>query len=688
MAATKAARTPAFTRTELATGGFGIAMLGVLVLPLPSWMLDMLFLALLVAGMLTLFLSAMLSESMEFSAFPSILLLNTVARLAITVAATRSILVNGEAGMLVSAIGDLFLGNNVTVGLAIFLIMVATQFMVVTGGTTRVSEVTARFTLDAMPGKQMAIDADLNAGLITEAEAKTRRKSIEDEADFYGAMDGASKFVRGDAMASIVIVAIDLAGGTVIGMLQGGMPAADAFLKYSQVTVGMGLVTQISSLLTSVTSGILVTRATSGSTLAGEIGGQIFSKPAPLWGVSGILAAGVLVPGSPKIVLMVLSALAGYAASQIKAAADKPDEPAEEASKTEARKPEDSLSGFLQSDLIDVEIGYALIAILHKKEGGFMDKVETIRRNLAKDLGLPVPPIHIKDDVALAPNSYRIKLHEGEVAKGDLRPYELLAINPGSARDGLQGEAVTEPVFCMKAVWIKPAQKPEAERLGYTVVDPVSVLVTHLTETLKKYSAEVLTRQQAQLLIEQTRKTSPAVVEELTPGLLSLGEIHRALQNLLRERIPIRSLPLILEAFADQARTSKDVTGLSEAARRSLSRAITAQHQSEGGLLEVHTLSPGWEQKLLASLHKTDSGLAITLPPRDIHALVESIAGTVKTRLPQGTLLVCSAGLRYPLRRLLERSLPSLPILSYDEIWPEAQVKIMGKIDEPQPALV
>lgn len=677
-----------FKKAELATGGFGVAMLAILLLPVPAWGLDVLFLALIVVGMLTLFLSAMVSESMEFSAFPSILLLGTVARLAITVAATRSILVNGEAGMLVETIGDLFLGNNVTVGLAIFLIMVATQFMVVTGGTTRVSEVTARFTLDAMPGKQMAIDADLNAGLITEPEARARRKAIENEADFFGAMDGASKFVRGDAMASIIIVAINLAGGTIIGMVQGGMPAADAFLKFSQVTVGMGLVTQISSLLTSVTSGILVTRATSGSTLAGEIGSQIFSKPGPLWGVSGILGAAVLVPGSPKIVLMALSGLAAYAASQIKTAAVEAETAAETGKGKEAKKPEDSLSGFLQADLIDVEIGYALIAIIHKTEGGFMDKVESVRKTLARDLGLPVPPIHIKDDMTLAPNGYRIKLHETEVAKGDLRPYDLMAINPGSAKGAIAGEAIVEPVFSMQAVWIKPVQKAEAERLGYTVVDPVSVLVTHLTETLKKCSAEVLTRQQTQHLLDQARKTSPAVIEELTPGLLSLGETHRALQNLLRERVPIRSLPLILEAFADQARTSKDISALSEAARRSLSRAITTQHQSDNGMLEVHTLSPAWEQKLLASLHKTDGGIAITLPPRDIHSLVDSIAETVKNRIPQGTVLVCSSGLRYPLRRILERSLPSLPILSYEEIWPEAQVKILGKIDEPKPALV
>ncbi len=672
---------------ELATGLIGVAMLAILILPLPTWGLDILFLGLIVSGMLTLFLASMISQSMEFSAFPSILLLGTVARLVITVAATRSILVNGEAGMLVEAMGDLFLGNNITVGLAIFLIMVATQFMVVTGGTTRVSEVTARFTLDAMPGKQMAIDADLQAGTITEPEARARRKIIEDEADFYGAMDGASKFVRGDAMASIIIVAINLAGGTIIGMAQGGMAAGDAFQKFSQVTVGMGIVTQISSLLTSVTSGVLVTRATSGATLAGDIGSQIFSKPGPLRGVSAILGAALLVPGSPKIVLMLLSGLAAFAASRIKVAPPQAED-ADAIKSAEAKKPEDSLSGFLQADLIDVEIGYALIGVIHKKEGGFMDKIETVRKNLARDLGLPVPPIHIKDDMMLAPNGYRIKLHEGEVAKGELRPYDMMAINPGSAKGGLAGEEVIEPVFSMNAVWIKPAQKSEAERLGYTVVDPVSVMITHLTETLKKYSAEVLTRQQTQLLLEQTRKTNPAVIEELTPGLLSLGETHRALQNLLRERVPIRSLPLILEAFADQARTSKDISALSEAARRSLSRTITAQHQSGNGVLEVHTLSPGWEQKLLASLHKTDAGLAITMPPRDIHALVNAIAETVRVRIPQGTLLVCSSGLRHPLRRILERSLPSLPILSYEEIWPEAQVKILGKIDEPQPALV
>jgi flagellar biosynthesis protein FlhA len=286
--------------------------------------------------------------------------------------------------------------------------------------------------------------------------------------------------------------------------------------------------------------------------------------------------------------------------------------------------------------------------------------------------------------MSLGQNGYRIKLHEAEVAKGELRPYELLAIDPGGVKGTLPGIPVTEPVFQMKALWVNNSRKNEAEKLGYTVVDPVSVLVTHLTETLRKYSAEVLTRQQTQLLLDQAKKTNPAVVDELTPNLLSLGETHRALQNLLKERVPIRSLPLILEAFADQARISKDVISISEAARRALSRVITAQHQGEDGVLEAHTLSPAWEQKLVASLHKTESGLAITLPPRDMHMLLEAIAETVKKRLPKGTVIICSTGLRHPLRKLLERSLPSLPVLSYEEIWPETQVKILGKIDEPQ----
>lgn len=671
---------------EIATAGTGLGILLMLVVPLPSWALDLLFIGLVVAGMLTLFLAAMINDAMEFSAFPSVLLLGTVARLAITVAATRSILVNGEAGKLIEALGGLFLGNNVIVGLAVFLILVFTQFMVVTGGTQRVSEVTARFTLDAMPGKQMAIDADLNAGLINEKQARERRSAIEDEADFYGAMDGASKFVRGDAMASIIIVGLNLAGGTLIGIIQQGLPAGDAFQRFSQVTVGMGMVTQISSLLTSVTAGVLVTRATAGSSLAGEIGGQVFSKSGPLWAVAAVLGAAFLVPGSPKLVLLFLGAAAVYAATSsgkvLKAKAEAKAAEAEAEAKAQ-KKPEDPVAGALQGDLIGVEIGYALIGILHKKDGGFLDKVETARKTLARELGLPVPQIHIKDDLNLPSNGYRVTINENEVAKGELKPYELMAINPGSAK-GLAGEEIVEPVFMMKAVWIRPGQKAEAEKLGYTVVEPVSVLITHLTETLKKYSAEVLTRQQTQFLLEQAKKTSPAVVEELTPGLLSLGEVHRGLQNLLRERVPIRSLHVIFEAFADQARVSKDPAALGDAARRALSRTITAMHQSADGSLEVHALSPAWEQKLLASLHKTETGLAITLPPRAVHQLVESIAAAVKARMPQGTVLICSSGLRHPMRKLLERSIPSLPVLSYEEIWPETQVKILGKIDEPQ----
>ncbi len=665
---------------EIAIGLFGLFIVLLLVTPLPSWGLDFLFMSLILFSLLVLFMSGMINQSMEFSSFPSVLLISSVIRLVLIVSATRSILVSGGSGKLVEAVGSFFLGNNSIIGLAVFAIILTVQYIVITGGTTRISEVTARFTLDAMPGKQMSIDADLNSGLIDEQEAKKRRRAVEDEADFYGAMDGASKFIRGDALAAIIIIVINLIGGTVLGVFKGGLDFVQAFEKYSRISVGMGLLAQLSSLLTSISAGILVSRATSGKDLASEMYSQIFIKKEAMFFIS---AAGLLcafLPGTPKIVLLSLSIVSLFLAFKLKGKSVTAETEKKEEKKEKKESAKEEL--FYDGDLIEVEIGYGLLSMLSEKENSLIDKVEKARLSVSRELGVPFPLIHLKDSSSLPANSYRINICSSQVAQGRLEPAMVLAINSGSARKvENREENALDPVFGLPSIWINKAERDLFERKGYTVVEASSVLVTHVTEILKKYSAELLTRENVSFMLDNVKKRHKAVIEELTPNLLSIGEIHRGLQQLLKENISLKNLPTILEAFADQARISKDSVSLSEAARKSLYRIITEKNLNSEKVLEIFSLSSELEQKLLSNLKKNEGGYFITIPPSEMNRIAEAIAEKVKEKLPEPAVVTCSSTLRYPLRKIMEKALPGVSFISYEEINPDVKVKIAGQIN-------
>lgn len=665
---------------ELLIGLSGLFILSILIIPMPLWALDFLFMSLILFSMLVFFMSSMISQSMDFSSFPSVLLISSVMRLVIIVSATRSILINGSCGKIVESLGSFFLGNNVIIGIVIFTIILTVQYIVITGGTTRISEVTARFTLDAMPGKQMSIDADLNAGLINEEEARIRRKIVEDEADFYGAMDGASKFIRGDTIASIIIIIINLIGGTLMGVIK-GVDVYSSFLKYSGISVGMGLIAQISSLLTSVSAGILVSRATSGSNLAYEITEQLFLKVNALWFLAAICGLLFLIPSTPKIILIIIACISAYSAIKKKKIEKRN---IEEKEKNKDKKEEEKVNiNIFEDDIMELELGYSIVYMISKGKNDLIDKIEKARISLSRELGVLFDPIHVKDNQLITANSYRIKILSSEVAKGIIEPFKLLAINSGSARpiDG-RPENIKDPVFMMPSLWILKEEIELFERRGYTVVEPESVIVTHITEVMRKYAHELLTREIVSKMIENTKKKNKAVVDELIPNLLSIGDIHRALANLLRENIPIKNFTTILEAFADAAKTSKDPYFLSETARKYLARIITEKNLNSQNRLDILTFSPGLEQKLISNLKKNDSGFNITLSPNDVHKIIDRIADEAKKLLPQPVVIATSSAIRYPFRKIIEKVLPNISVISYEEINPDVEVKIAGEIYE------
>jgi len=672
-----------FSTTELVIAIFAFLFISILVLPVPSWFLDFLFMVLVLFSIVVVYVSASVKQSMDFSSFPSVLLISSFMRLVIIVAATKKILTDGSCGKIVESLGGLFLGDNVIIGLVVFAIILIVQHMVISGGTARISEVSARFTLDAMPGKQMSIDADLNAGLISEEEARKRRQSIEDEADFYGAMDGASKFIRGDTIASIIILVVNLIGGTVLGIVKNDMEIAMAFDKYAKITVGMGLIAQISSLLTSISAGILVSRATSGSDIAYEIGKQIFIKKEFLFFISVFSFIISFIPQTPKFVLYFISILTGYLA--VKSLKEKKDEKMQDDfklmdDKNKALVLEDPLIYEPQS--LEVEVGIGLVGIISDGRESIVDKIETARKNVSFEIGVPFEPIHIKDNPLLAPNSYVIKIHGAEITKGNLEPFMLLAINSGTAkRVSNRIENVFDPVFGLPSLWISKEEKDIFEKNGYTVITPQSVLITHITEVIKNNAHLLLTRQMVSNMIDNLKKRTPAVVDELIPNLLSIGEVHRALQNLLREKIPIKNLSLILESFSDQARISKDTVMLSEAARKALSRNIIEKFLNQENELEIFTINPELEQKLVSNLRKNENGYFITITPDEINLIADSIAKVLKERFIENPVIACSSAIRYPLKKLMEKVLPSINFISYEEINPEIKIKIAGQIN-------
>ena len=671
--------------TDLLAAGGVVLIVVMLVVPLPPQLLD-LFIALnIAAGLAILTATLYLPRALDFAAFPSLLLLTTLFRLAINVSVTRLILLHGDAGHMVQAFGEFVVGGNVVVGLIIFLILVVIQFVVVTNGAGRVAEVAARFTLDAMPGKQMAIDADLNAGQITDEQARERRAEISREAEFYGAMDGASKFVKGDAIAAIVIVIINLVGGIVVGVAQQGMSMGEAAHTFALLTVGDGLAAQIPALLVSVATGIIVTRSASEKDLGGDIADQIMAnRKAPM--IAGVaICMFAVIPGFPKLPFLLVGggfALLGWRLT--KQAQAKEAEDAAAAQKTadgaaQLPAPRDAAIEALAVDPLELAIGFGLVPLVDASAGGsLLSRVGAVRRQLAADLGVVVPPVRIHDELALESHEYAIRVRGTEVARSRITPGHQLAMDPGDAFGQLPGLPTVEPAFGLPAVWIPEASRGEAEALGYTVVDAESVIVTHLTETIRAHAADLLTRQETKQLLDQLKEHNAAVVEEVVPDVLSVGEIQRVLQALLREGVSVRDLGPVVEAVGDKARLTRDPSVLAEYARQALARRIVAPYIDADGALRAIALDPAVEREVADAIAQTPDGEVLALDPTRAQGLVAALQVQVDHAAGQRPVLLCSSRVRRHLRRLVEQALPQLPVFAYQEAPPGLRVETLG----------
>lgn len=670
---------------DLSVLGGVILIIAMLVIPLPPALLDFLIISNILLALIIILVAMNTNEPLQFSIFPSLLLLVTLFRLGLNVSTTRSILTNAEAGNVIDTFGNFVVGGNALVGFVVFLILIIIQFVVITKGAERVSEVAARFTLDAMPGKQMSIDADLNAGMISDAEARERRENIEREADFYGAMDGASKFVKGDAIAGIVIVIINIVFGIIIGMMQQGMDLSSAVDTYTLLTVGDGLVSQIPALIVSTATGIVVTRAASDGNLGQDVTGQLLAYPKLLI-VAGvtIFLLGLLTPINDMVTIPIAIAVAagGFFLIRTQQAVDQEQLEEEEDVESEQFKTPESVLNLLEVDAIEFEFGYGLIPLADAKQGGdLLDRIVMIRRQLALELGLIVPVVRIRDNIQLQPNEYRIKIKGDEVAKGELLLDHYMAMSPGIDDDEIEGIETVEPAFGMPALWITDEWKEKAELSGYTVVDPPSVVSTHLTEIIKKYAHELLGRQETSQLVDHVKENYPKIVEEITPEPLSIGDIQKVLAKLLKERVSIRNLPVIFETLADYAQLTKDTDLLTEYVRQALSRQLSKQYVSRG-VLKVVTFSAETERKISESVQQTEHGNYLAMDPSESERLFQTIKDELE-RVPwdQHMILLCSPAVRMYVKQLIERYLPDVVVLSYNELEPDVEVQSVGVVN-------
>ncbi|WP_322795798.1 flagellar biosynthesis protein FlhA [Tepidiforma sp.] len=665
-----------------------ITIVGMMIIPLPTPLVDLLLTLNLAASIVILLVAIYTEEPLKFSVFPSLLLITTLFRLALNVSTSRLILLHADAGEVVHSFGSFVVGGNLVVGLVVFLILVVIQFVVITNGAGRVAEVAARFTLDALPGKQMAIDADLNAGLIDEAQARQRRREIAREADFYGAMDGASKFVKGDAIAGIVIILVNIIGGLSIGILQQGTGPAEALNLYARLTVGDGLVSQLPALLISTATGIIVTRAAGETNLGHEVFSQVTVQSRPLYIAAAMLAVFSMMPGLPRLPFLVIAAATGaggYLIDRSRKQAELADlmQKPEPMPEPEQLGPQQVIQ-MMTIDPLEIEVGYGLIPIVDEQAGGgLLRRITMIRRQLALELGIVLPTVRVRDNLQLAPNAYVVKLRGVEIARGTLQPGHYLAMDPGTAEGEIPGIETLEPAFGLPARWITPAYRERAELLGYTVVDAESVLATHLTELVRRFAPDLLSRQDTQNLLENLRKEYPALVDDLIPTTLTVGEVQEVLQNLLAERVSIRDLVTICEALATQGRITRDIDLLTEYARAALARQITRQYSDESGTIRVITVGPRTEDEIAAAIQQTDRGAQVAMPPWQVQRLVGVIAAEVERVAAAGRdpIILCSSRIRLALRRLLERRLPNIVVLSYAEITPQAHIEAIGNIE-------
>ncbi|MFE8695167.1 flagellar biosynthesis protein FlhA [Cytobacillus sp. FJAT-53684] len=663
-----------------------ILIVAMLIIPFPTWLLSILILINITLALLVLLTTMNMSEPLEFSIFPSLLLLLTLFRLGLNVSTTRSILSTGDAGGVVHTFGTFVVGGNIVVGLVVFLILIIIQFIVITKGAERVSEVAARFTLDAMPGKQMSIDADLNAGMISEQQARERREKVSREADFYGSMDGASKFVKGDAIAGIIIVLINLIFGIVIGMMQLGLSFADAATHFSLLSVGDGLVSQIPALLISTATGIVVTRAASDGNLGSDITSQLFAFPKMLYVTGGtIILLGLFTPISDLLTLPIgaLLCFGGYMISRTPEPNKEQLQELEEEMETGEMKSPESVVSLLNVDPIEFEFGYGLIPLADANQGGdLLDRIVMIRRQLAIELGLVIPVVRIRDNIQLQPNEYRLKIKGNEMARGELLLDHYLAMSPGIEDDSIEGIDTVEPSFGLPAKWITEHMKEQAEIFGYTVVDPPSVVSTHITEVIKGNAHELLGRQETKQLIDHLNESYPILVEEVTPNPLSVGEVQKVLAKLLRENVSVRNLPIIFETLADFGKVTSDTDLLTEYVRQALARQITNQFSQSGDSLKVVTLSGRVEKIIAEGIQQTEHGNYLSIDPTVSQGILESIASQVEqlSLIEQTPIVLCSPAVRMYVRQLTERYFSQIPILSYNELEANVEVQSVGVV--------
>jgi len=669
----------------MALGVIGILM--VMMIPLPTLLLDILLSFSITVAIIILLMSMYVLKPLDFSIFPSILLIVTLLRLSLNVASTRIILLHGNegttaAGEVIHAFGTFVVGGNYVVGMIVFMVLVLINFIVITKGSTRVAEVAARFTLDAMPGKQMSIDADLNAGLISDGEARRRRGDLEKETNFYGAMDGASKFVRGDAVAGIVITLINIIGGLVIGVLQKGMPVIDAARNYTLLTVGDGLVTQIPALIVSTAAGMLVTRSAASSDLGEEVRHQLLTQPKAIATASIMILTFALIPGMPKISFILVSAMIGLLAYKLYRSTDQPRETEEEPLPIPSQEePEDLLTPL---DVLGLEVGYGLIPLVDANQGGeLLQRIKALRKQLALEMGFIVPAIHIRDNLQLSANSYSVILKGVEIACGELMPGHHMAIKTDDQSVKLKGIETKEPAFGLPAVWIPEKEKESVQSKGYVVVDPSTVVTTHLTEIIKLHADELMGRQELQTLIENLSKMYPKVVEDLVPKIVPYGIFQKVLQRLLRERVSIRDLYTITETLADYVPMTKNVDVLTGYVRQALARSITKQYLDSAGGLTVMMISPDIEDTIGQAVQHTEHESYVNPDPIMIRKLVSNVQKFINTFTAKGLqpIILCSPSVRIHLRNIIDKFFPSIVVLSHNEVTRDTSIKSLGMVE-------
>jgi flagellar biosynthesis protein FlhA len=663
-----------------------VSLVFVMLVPMPSFILDLLLTVSLTAAVLVLLAAVHILRPTQFSVFPSLLLLLTLFRLALNLASSRRILLHGNegaaaAGKVIEAFGQFVVGGNYVVGFVLFLALIAIQYIVVSHGAVRTAEVTARFTLDALPGKQMAIDADLNAGLIDENQARQRREQVSREAEFYGAMDGAARFNQRDAMATVLITAINIIAGFLIGVFQLDIPLAEALKTYTTLTVGDGLVTMIPSFLVSIAGGMVVTRAASDKSLGADLRAQLFSTSRPLYIAAGVLLVFALIPGLPKFSFLSIAGLLLYGARRMNRAAAKPVAP-ESGAEQKTPATGDALETMLKLDEVSLEVGYALVPLVDAKQGGqLLQRVRSLRSHLAMQLGFIIPSVHITDNLKLRPQEYVISLRGVEIARWELRGQDLLAISSDVKAPRLPGKETREPAFGVGAYWVAPNLRDQALAAGYAVVDHTSLLATHLAEVIRNHANEILTRHETQRLLDRVAESHPKLVEELVPKLLSLGEVQRVLQQLLREQVSIRDLPAILEALVDAASANRNAIHLVETARQAMGRQLVRPLLNDAGELKVITLDPAMEEELARAFGGNATAGAFGMQPAFVRRVLDGLRRLIGEQVAIATpIVLCSTPARFHLRRILEPFLPKLVVLSPPEIPPMIPVQSVGSV--------